>query len=457
MKHVVIIGNGIAGVTAARHIRKGSDCRITIISEETPHFFSRTALMYVYMGHMKFEHIKPYSDDFWAKNSIDLLHQRVDEVTFSQSHLVLSDGSTLAYDELVLATGSKYNLFNWPGQDLKGVQGLYSYADLELLEKNTHAYNAPRRDRRVSRAVIVGGGLVGIELAEMLRSREIEVVMLVREGHYWGDVLPAEEAAMIQRHMSLHGVEVMVNTELKQIIADDDGRVKSIETNRGEKILCELVGLTAGVQPNVAILKNTELEIDRGILVNEHLQTNIPHVYAVGDCAQLRNPRPGRKAVEPVWYVGRMMGEVVAENICGKPSPYLPGPWFNSAKFFEIEYQIYGEVPVVLNPELDSFYWENKNINRALRFVFDRNSRQLIGVNSLGIRLRHAMLDLWLSERQTIEFVMEHLRLADFETEFYKRHWKEVVAAFNKQFGTNVKLAPFRWKTIFSNFKTPAQ
>lgn len=434
-----------------------SDCRITIVSEETPHFFSRTALMYVYMGHMKFEHIKPYSDDFWEKNGIELIHQRVEEIDFSQQKLNLAGGAPLNYDDLVLATGSKYNLFNWPGQDLKGVQGLYSYADLELLEKNTHAYNAPRRDRRVSRAVLVGGGLVGIELAEMLRSREIEVVMLVREDHYWGDVLPAEEAGMIQNHMNTHGVEVRVNTELKQILSDDDGRVEAIETTQGEKILCEFVGLTAGVHPNVAFLKNTELEIDRGILVDEHLQTNIPQVYAVGDCAQLRNPRPGRKAIEPVWYVGRMMGEVVAENICGKSLPYLPGPWFNSAKFFEIEYQIYGEVPVVLSPELDSFYWENPNTSRALRFVFDRNSRQLIGVNSLGIRLRHAMLDKWLREKKTVEFVMEHLRTADFETEFYKRHWKEVLAAFNQQYGTHVKLAPFRWKTIFSNLKTPAQ
>ena len=137
-KHVVIIGNGIAGVTCARHIRKRSDAKITIISGETDHFFSRTALMYIYMGHMKYEHTKPYEDWFWEKNSIDLKRAWVKELKSESKQLVFTDGSTVHYDQLVIATGSKPNKFCWPGQNLKGVQGLYSYQDLELLEANTH-------------------------------------------------------------------------------------------------------------------------------------------------------------------------------------------------------------------------------------------------------------------------------------------------------------------------------
>jgi NAD(P)H-nitrite reductase large subunit len=169
MKHIVIIGNGIAGVTAARHIRKHSDHQITIISAETDYFFSRTALMYVYMGHMTFEHTQPYENWFWKKNNINLKNAYVETVRTTEKKLQLSNGETMTYDTLVIATGSKPNKFGWPGQELNGVQGLYHKQDLENLERY-----APN-NQICKRAVIVGGGLIGIELAEMLRSRNIAV------------------------------------------------------------------------------------------------------------------------------------------------------------------------------------------------------------------------------------------------------------------------------------------
>jgi NAD(P)H-nitrite reductase large subunit len=154
VKHIVIIGNGISGITAARHIRKRSDHRITVISSETEHFFSRTALMYIYMGHMQYAHTKPYEDFFWEKNRIELKHARVAKVDFGTSELHFEDGEKMVYDDLILATGSQPNKFGWPGQDLKGVQGLYSFQDLETMERDT---------KGISNAVIVGGGLIGIE------------------------------------------------------------------------------------------------------------------------------------------------------------------------------------------------------------------------------------------------------------------------------------------------------
>jgi NAD(P)H-nitrite reductase large subunit len=209
MEHIVIIGNGIAGVTAARHIRKNSDKKITIISAETKYFFSRTALMYIYMGHMKYEHTQPYEDWFWKKNSIDLKQGFVAEINTSNKVLNFSNGETISYDKLILATGSKPNKFGWPGQDLNGVMGMYHKQDLDKLEKY-----AP--DKEVcKRAVIVGGGLIGIELAEMLRSRDIPVTFLVREKSFWNGVLPAQESEMINNHIKEHHIDLRLNTNLK--------------------------------------------------------------------------------------------------------------------------------------------------------------------------------------------------------------------------------------------------
>lgn len=117
MEHIVIIGNGISGVTLARHIRKLSDKKITIVSAETDYFFSRTALMYIYMGHMKFEHTQPYENWFWKKNRINLKKGYAKTVETKSKTLHFAKGDTMQYDKLVIATGSKPNKFGWPGQD----------------------------------------------------------------------------------------------------------------------------------------------------------------------------------------------------------------------------------------------------------------------------------------------------------------------------------------------------
>ncbi|MBT8311537.1 MAG: NAD(P)/FAD-dependent oxidoreductase, partial [Flavobacteriaceae bacterium] len=238
MEHIIIIGNGIAGVTAARHIRKLSDKQITIISAETDYFFSRTALMYVYMGHMKFEHIKPYEDGFWAKNRINLIRGFVTGIDPAKKELTVGNSRIFQYDKLIIATGSKPNKFGWPGQDLHGVQGLYSKQDLDLLE-----VNAPN-NKVCRRAVIVGGGLIGIELAEMLSTRNIPVTFLVREKNFWDGILPQGEAQMINEHIREHHIDLRLETNLVEILSDDNGRARAVVTDKGETIACDLVGLT---------------------------------------------------------------------------------------------------------------------------------------------------------------------------------------------------------------------
>lgn len=439
MEHIVIIGNGIAGITAARHIRKRSEHRITVISGETDHFFSRTALMYIYMGHMKYEHTKPYEDWFWEKNRIELKRAWVKSVDFSGKELAFESGEKMIYSKLVLATGSKPNKFGWPGQDLDGVQGLYSYQDLELMEEKT---------KGVKRAVVVGGGLIGIEMAEMLHSRGIQVTFLVREQNFWDLVLPKEEAEMIDRHILEHGVDLRLGTELEEILDDGSGKVKAVKTKEGEEIECQFVGLTVGVSPNVDFLQETDLRIEKGIVVDEFLATNQEDVYAIGDCAQLANPPAGRRSIEAVWYVGRIMGETLAKTLTGEKTTYNPGIWFNSAKFFDIEYQTYGTVSAQRGENEEDFYWEHEGGKICLRLVFDKESRSLIGVNNFGLRLRHDVCEDWIAKGRTVEFALEHLKDANFDPEFYKKYEEEIVAKFNQEKGTDIQVKKKSWKRI---------
>jgi NAD(P)H-nitrite reductase large subunit len=433
MEHIVIIGNGISGVTVARHIRKLSDTkRITIISSETDHFFSRTALMYIYMGHMKYEHTKPYEDYFWKKNRIDLKKGYVKNVETKSKTLHFAEGDTLQYDKLIIATGSKPNKFGWPGQDLKGAQGLYSKQDLDNLENY-----APNKDV-CKRAVIVGGGLIGIELAEMLNSRSIPVTFLVRESSFWNGVLPEGESQMINRHIKNHHIDLRLGFNLKEIKADENGHVKSIViTETGEEIDCNVVGLTAGVSPNINFIKDSELETNRGVLVNRYLETNIPDIYAIGDCAEQRDSGIGqRRPIEAVWYTGRMMGETLAQTICENRMEYKPGHWFNSAKFLDIEYQTYGWVFAKPRENEAHFHWKHEDDTKCITVCYDTTDNKFLGINTFGIRMRHEVFDRWLTQERDVDFVIKNLPEANFDPEFYKHFEKDILSAYSNKLQT---------------------
>ena len=430
MEHIVIIGNGIAGVTAARHIRKNSDKKITLISAEADHFFSRTALMYVYMGHMRWWDIEPYESYFWEKNDLNLKNAYVEKVDTDAKTLHFAEGGSMQYDKLIIACGSTTNTFGWEGLDLNGVQGLVTKQDLEELEKN-----APNK-KECPQAVIIGGGLIGVEMAEMFRTRGIEVTMLIREDAFWTNALPHGEAEMLSRHIQSHGVTIRHETNLDKIVGDEDGNVRAViikETE--EEIPCKVVGITTGVKPNISFLKDSGIETDKGILVNRKLETNVKDIYAIGDCAQQHETIGNRPPVEAVWYTGRIMGETLAQTICGNPWEYNPGNWFNSAKFFDIEYQTYGWVqPKERRKDFEAqFHWKCKSDLRCITVSYHKETQQFLGINTFGIRMRHEVFDRWLNENQDVDYVIKHLKQANFDPEFYRKYEKEILSTYKNQ------------------------
>ncbi|MDO8367057.1 MAG: FAD/NAD(P)-binding oxidoreductase [Saprospiraceae bacterium] len=482
--HIVILGNGISGVTCARFLRKLSDHDITIVSDESDEFFSRTALMYVYMGHMRLRDTMPYEPWFWEKNRIQRVRARVERIDFQQKKLLSTEGNSIGYDKLVIALGSQSNKFGWPGQDLDGVHGLYHLQDLEAMERHSAGLSA---DKAGGRAAIVGGGLIGIEMAEMFHSRKIPVTFLVREKAFWNNILPEEEAEMVTRHIKEHHIDLRLETELKEILSynalpEGKGTCAAIVTNKGETIPCGFVGLTVGVSPNIGFLKNTALETNKGVLVDEHLQTNLPDVFAIGDCAELREPQNGRRSIEAIWYTGRMMGETAAYNLIadlepqaqrsianrptfGKPmagkkskienrKSYRPGIWFNSAKFFDIEYQVYGDIRTQVPDIQSTLYWEHPNGKKSIRINYEHESGKVVGFNLMGVRYRHEVCTQWIQEGAPIETVLQQLGLANFDPEFSTQYEAEIVAIYNRQTGKNLILKQRRGLSAVLEFLT---
>jgi len=438
--HLVVLGNGVAGVTAARYVRqRDPSARITLVSDEAEHFFARTALMYAYMGQLTRGHLEPYERGFWGKNRLHLVHDRVERVDVAAKQLHLRSGEPLGYDRLLLATGSVPMFFGWPGQDLHGVQGLYHLQDLDRMEAAT---------RGVERAVVVGGGLIGVEMAEMLHTRGVHVTFLIREPWAMGHFLPEEEGRLVERETRRHGIDLRTSTELERLVGDEGGRVRAAVTTTGEEIPAQFVGLTTGVRPNVDFLRESGIELNRGVLVDRCFRTSAPDVFAAGDCAEFREPLPGRKPVEQLWYTARAHGAFAAHAILGHPRPYRPGVFYNSAKFFDVEYQTYGRIDLRPPEGESTLYWEHPDGRAAARLQHETDGqRRVVGVSVMGARHRHAVWAAWIEAGWGVEAVLAALPSADFDPELTREVAPALVEAYNRQHGTWVRVQARRgWR-----------
>ena len=163
-------------------------------------------------------------------------------------------------------------------------------------------------------------------------------------------------------------------------------------------------------------------------------------MYAVGDCAEIRKPQAGRRPIEAVWYTGRMMGETVAHSLTGNRSVYNPGIWFNSAKFFDIEYQVYGDVQSNLPEEQATLYWEHPDGKKSIRLIYKKTTGHILGFNLMGVRYRHEVCERWLREGVHVETVLQKLGLANFDPEFSSQYEQELVDLYNRQTGKNLRL-----------------
>lgn len=421
--HIVIIGNGISGVSVAKSLREYSDAEITIVSSESISFFSRPALMYVFMGKMRFKDILPLPSDYWVKNKIKQVYGAAKEIDTENQKIILDNGSVLSYDKLVLALGSQPKSLGLGEFNLEGIQGFYSLQDVEKLQDSS---------KTIKHASIIGGGLIGVELAEMFVSRGISFTFWVREKWFGSNFLPKEEAEMVTNHLISKNINIKFEREIIGFEADDSNMVKSVELQSGEKVDSDLVCVCIGVEPKVDWLKSTEVQTKAGVLVNAHLQTNMPSIYAVGDCVECINPVHGRKSIETLWYTGRLMGEYLGKNILHEnPPPYEPGIYFNSAKFFDVEYQIYGDVPTSFSESYGTVFWKHPTNYKSIRLVFNARNDEFIGCCVLGIRFRQEVCEKWIKEKWKISEVLPLLSEANFDTEFSTRYERELLDIYN--------------------------
>ncbi len=419
----VIIGNGVAGTTAALALRdREPEAEIAIISGESDYFFSRTALMYAYMDRMSLRDLEPYERKVYAKQDLRLVRDRVTDLDASHHVLALRSGREVEYDRLLLATGSVGERPNWPGLDQtrEGVVHFVTLDDLAECERLTPS---------TSEAVIVGGGLIGVELAECLVYHRRKVTFLIRAPGYWPGALAEGESAIVSEHLRRHGVDLRPSEEVAQVLAGPGGRVRAMQTKSGAEFHCQLLGIAIGVRPMVDWLRQvkTPPRIGRGIVISPAFETSLENVWAAGDCTEFL--LDGRPTVEQLWYSAKSQGELAARAMLGDPVRYEPPIFYNSAKFFEIEYTSTGNIGAP-PPDASTFFCRIPGKEASVRIV-ERHGA-VIGVNMLGSRWDHTFFERWIAERRDLDYVIEHLAEAQFDVEFGRVDLAPVRAAYRE-------------------------
>jgi len=237
--------------------------------------------------------------------------------------LLLEDGTALPFDRLILATGARASALSIPGADLAGVHALRNLEDLDQIEKHI----APGR-----RAVVLGGGNVGLQTCEALLARGLAVTVVVTSPHLLSQMVDAEAGRRIADLFIRHGLTVRTGRDAVEITGN--GHVEGVRLDNGELLGADLVIVGKGIKPNVEWLRGSGVRVNRGIVVDLNGRTNVPGVFAAGDCAEAIDPLTGRSAVSGIWPVAYEMGRAAGAAAVGVERPSAGALRMNASRFF---------------------------------------------------------------------------------------------------------------------------
>jgi NAD(P)H-nitrite reductase large subunit len=345
---VVVIGSSAAGIAACEAAREHApDCSITLVTADASPQYSRPLLSYVLAGVVDPSRMDWRGQGYLEKLGVQVLSGRkaaklkprgadsqsaAPPLTGTQT-VVLDDGTELPFDSLIVATGARGARLAIPGADLPGVYGLRDLEDLQAISRLAE----PGR-----RAVVLGGGNVGLQVCEAFLARGMRVTVVVASPHLLSQMLDAEAG---RRVAELFGNRMLnIRTGRDAVEIEGAGQVERVRLDDGEWIGADVVVVAKGIAPNVEWLRGSGVEIGRGIAVDLAGRTNVAGVFAAGDCAETADPITGRPAVSGVWPVAYEMGRAAGCAAVGVVRPSAGALRMNASRFFGVSIVSIGEV-----------------------------------------------------------------------------------------------------------------
>jgi NADPH-dependent 2,4-dienoyl-CoA reductase/sulfur reductase-like enzyme len=388
MRRYVMIGSGVAAISAAEAIRQQfPSADILLIGDEKYGYYSRPGLAYYLTGEIDEEQLYPLGLQDFQRLNLQPLHARVTRIYPGEHQVQLHDGTLIPYDCLLIATGARAARIPVSGGELEGVLKLDNLNDARRILRNA---------RRARSAVVVGGGITALEIVEGLRARGVKTHYFLRRDRYWSNVLDEVESRIVEQRLREEGVQIHYHTELAEIIGKN-GRVNGVRTVDGRSMKCEIVAVAIGIRPRKELAEKAGLKTDRGILVNECLQTSEEDIFAAGDVAQVYDPFTGKYVLDSLWGPARDQGHVAGLNMAGNKITYRKAMAFNVTRLAGLTTTIVGTVGHGVDDDLvgiargDSEIWrqlpdaitaqDNFEVNR-LRLLVGRKT--LIGGLLMG-------------------------------------------------------------------------
>ncbi len=323
---IVIVGAGLAGAKAAETLRdQGFEGRVTLIGDERHRPYERPPLSKGYLqGTAEQESVFVHPASWYGTNAIDLrLDVRAKAVHASAHEVILADGERLAYDALILATGSSPRRLSVPGADRAGVHYLRRLDDSDRLRASF---------ARAGRVAVIGGGWIGLEVAAAARTAGLAVTILELEQLPLLRVLGPRVAQVFADLHRDHGVDLRCEVRVEGILADAES-VRGVELGTGEVVDADLVVVGVGITPNTALADGAGLDVANGIRVDEHLRTSDPDIYAAGDVANAYHPLLGRHLRVEHWANALHQGPVAARAMLGQDAVYDRLPYFYTDQY----------------------------------------------------------------------------------------------------------------------------
>ncbi len=335
MTRYLIIGVGVAAVAAAESIRSAdSSGEITLIGHDPHGFYSRPGLAYYLTGELPESQLFPYPPQQFQKLRLHVRRRRVTRLLPDTQEIELDDRARLPYDRLLLATGARATPPGVPGADLTGV------VKLDHLDDARRIIGLARRAKR---AIVVGGGITALEIVEGLAAQRVQVHYLLRGERYWGNVLDETESRIVEHRLRNEGVHLHYHTEVAEILGKN-GKVIGVRTRDGRSLPCDLLAFAIGVRPRIELAQQAGIACDKGILTDETLRTNLPNIFAAGDCAQVHDPVSKRSVIDSLWGAAREQGHAAGLNMAGQAAPYQRPIPFNVTRLAGLTTTIIGAV-----------------------------------------------------------------------------------------------------------------
>lgn len=330
-KNVVIVGGCVAAKEAANTIRQNDLlATITIISSENYLPYYRPMLSRAIGQELPKSRLYLAPEAWYKENDINIvLGTEITQVLPDENKVVATNGDTYNYTHLLIATGAKNYLPIPNATDIEGVVSIRDYDDILELR---------RLLPKVKKAVVVGSGLLGIEAAWELQQQNIDVKLVEFAPHVLPKQIDLEASEYLAEHIVERGTQIICNCAAETILSKD-GVLTGVKCSNGIEYPCDLLIFSVGAYPNIDMVKDTEIATDRGIIVDEHMQTNIPNIYAAGDVTQNQYNSSG------VWIPAMEMGKIAGANIIGKEKVYKP--IFTSTMLTAFDTKIFsiGEIP----------------------------------------------------------------------------------------------------------------